>query len=361
MSLPPRVAEIAVLARNIQSWRGPSAVPLALALMVLIASAPLPASAQNWTPLTGQPSFNAGTAVLLTDGTVMVQSEGGNNDGSGQWWRLTPDSKGSYVNGVWSQLASMPSGDTPQYFASAVLPDGRVLVEGGEYNGSSTQAEISLGAIFDPVTNTWTAVSPPAGWGSVGDGQSVVLANGTLMLGNCCTDLQALFDESTLTWTATGQGKADSNSEEGWVLLPDGEVLTVDLASGSGTHSELYNPATGTWSPTGTVPVQLENTPCYETGPMVLRPDGTVFAIGGPGDTAVYTPSSGTWAAGPALNGSLGADDAPAALLPNGNVFFQVSPVSSTQCEQTPSEFFVFDGTGLSQVPSPPNAGNDRS
>jgi len=34
---------------------------------------------------------------------------GPSNDGTGEWWRLTPNNKGSYVDGTWSQVASMPS------------------------------------------------------------------------------------------------------------------------------------------------------------------------------------------------------------------------------------------------------------
>jgi hypothetical protein len=38
-----------------------------------------------------------------------------------------PDIHGSYVNGTWSPIASMPAGYGPLYFGSAVLPDGRVV------------------------------------------------------------------------------------------------------------------------------------------------------------------------------------------------------------------------------------------
>ena len=92
------------------------------------------AAAQSWTPLnhqpcsTGQPCFLPGSALLLTDGSVIVEGTF-----SGNWYRLTPDNSGSYVNGTWSQLASLPAGYSPLYFASAVLPDGRVIVEGGEF------------------------------------------------------------------------------------------------------------------------------------------------------------------------------------------------------------------------------------
>src|SRR5438045_4190095 len=89
------------------------------------------ASGQTWTALTNQPGVPVGLPLLLTDGTVMVQQMTSQGFGTGQWSRLTPDITGSYVNGTWSQLASMPSGYAPLFYASAVLPDGRVVIEGG--------------------------------------------------------------------------------------------------------------------------------------------------------------------------------------------------------------------------------------
>src|SRR5262245_43525426 len=110
---------------------------LALGLGLLLAFATL-AGAQTWTSLLNQPTFPAGTALLLTDGTVMVQQMSTTGYGTGQWWRLTPDITGSYRNGTWSPLATMPAGYAPLYYASAVLADGRVVVEGGEYNSTQT-------------------------------------------------------------------------------------------------------------------------------------------------------------------------------------------------------------------------------
>src|SRR5437660_1213698 len=205
------------------------------------------ATAQTWTPLTNQPSISANTALMLTDGTVMVQATQ-----TGVWWRLTPDNTGSYLNGTWSQLATMPSGYGPLYYASAVLPDGRVIVEGGEYNLGSGPVWTNMGAIYDPASNTWTSIAPPSGWNTIGDAQGIVLANGTFMVANCCTLQSALLDASSLTWTLTGNGKADSNDEEGWTLLPNGMLLTVDANNpASLTNSELYDPATGNWSSGG--------------------------------------------------------------------------------------------------------------
>jgi hypothetical protein len=63
--------------------------------------------------------------LSLPDGTVMMHD---NDNGFGnllnrdRWYRLTPDASGSYVNGTWSQLASMST--QRLFFASNVLPDG---------------------------------------------------------------------------------------------------------------------------------------------------------------------------------------------------------------------------------------------
>src|SRR5450432_2105923 len=63
------------------------------------------ASASPWTPLKHQPTFmafGASLPMLLTDGSVLVQDTCATD-----WWRLTPDQHGSYVNGTWSPVASM--------------------------------------------------------------------------------------------------------------------------------------------------------------------------------------------------------------------------------------------------------------
>jgi len=167
------------------------------------------AAAQTWTPLVNQPAFAASNQLLLTDGTVIAH-----NGCDRDWWRLTPDASGSYVNGTWSPIASLPAGYGPLYFASAVLADGRVVIEGGEYNFCSP-VWTTLGAIYDPLANSWTSVDPPTGWRSIGDAQSAVLADGTFMLANCCTKETALFNAKRLTWTATGAGKASVTTRRG--------------------------------------------------------------------------------------------------------------------------------------------------
>jgi hypothetical protein len=127
----------------------------------------------------------------------------------------------------------------------------------------------------------------------------------------------------------------------------------------NGLQSELYNPSTGTWSLAGSTVVQLPNRTCDEIGPAVLRPQGDVFAVGATSNTAIYNTSSGTWKPGPTLPSGLGADDGPAALLPDGNVLVDTSP--SSPCYSAGSKFFEYNGTSLAPVPGPPRAASDPS
>jgi hypothetical protein len=323
------------------------------AVCVLLLAGLSVVSAQTWTPVTqAAPIASPGTALLLTDGRVLVHD----SDAS-DWWTLTPDQTGSYINGAWAQAASLPSGYGPLYFASAVLPDGRVVAIGGEYNFGH-QDWTNLGAIYTPTTDSWKSLSAPPGWANVGDAQSVVLANGKFMLATALSSKQAIL--TGVKWNPTGGGKKDGNDEEGWTLLPSGKVLTVDANCSSCLSSEIYDPSAGTWSSAGSTVVELVDLGSHEIGPAVLRPDGTVLATGGSGHNAVYDTATGQWTAAPDFpksGGQLDVADGPAALLPDGNVLVMTSP----GVFNTGSKFFEWDGNKFNATVSIPNAVNDSS
>ncbi len=340
-----------------------------------------------WVKLKHAPQFTPGTMLLASDGTVLVHDEPESGAPSA-WYRLTPDARGSYADGTWSELAPMPRGYSPLYFGSAILPDGRMIVEGGEYNeGSPEGVWTNKGAIFNPATNSWKKVSPPPGWTSIGDAQSDVLANGTFMLAQACQSCTltsgslstafALFNASGLTWTAVpGQEKNDPNDEEGWTLEPSGQLLTVDTWLTPTT--ELFTPSSLTWSPAGNTVTSPVNSPEVEIGPQVEMPGGNTLAVGAgtssesppeacathkPAATALYEYASKRWVKGPAIPTIEGLQydsaDGPGATLPDGNVLFDVSPCVYS----SPLAFELYNATTrkLSPVADVPNAEYDST
>ena len=311
--------------------------------------------AGTWQALDSQPSFCASTMLLLTDGSVMCQQENGR-----QWWKLTPDQFGSYVNGSWSRLSSMRL--ARMYYASAVLADGRVFVAGGEYNGGTDEVELDAAEIYDPLTDMWSDLPTPAGWTQIGDAAASMLADGRILVGNLQGKQTAIFTPGPDTW-APAADKTGRSNEESWALLSDGTVLTVETFNGQ--NAEKFVPDSGTWVPAGQTPSMLVEAASNEIGPAVVLTDGRCLVVGATGKTALYTPPAspsdpGSWVDGPdfPVSGAnpLGGKDAPGCLLPNGCVLCSVGPVDGSRDNYlTPTSFFEFDGRMLNRAPDPPN------
>jgi len=311
--------------------------------------------AGSWRTLTNAPPAQVETPLLLTDGTVLVQGVSTN-----KWYRLTPDANGDYGNGTWATMAD--SVHAPLYYASGVLRDGRVIVVGGEYdNGAMVWL---LGAeIYDPVANTWTTLATPAGWFQIGDAPGCVLPDGRFMVGQVGTRKTAIYDPVANTWTAAAD-KISSVGEESWSLLPDGTIHAVDCSNPP--NAEKYIIAANTWVAAGATPQVLVDS-ISEIGASTLLPDGRLFVIGATGFTALYTPppianQAGTWVQGPTIpqvaGQAVGAVDAPACVMPDGNVLFTSGPITSPATFNPPTYAFEYDPDTnvISQVPDPANA-----
>ena len=134
----------------------------------------------------------------------------------------------------------------------------------------------------------------------------------------------------------------------------------------------MYNPTANAWSSIspadgsarGVLPVLTSSVLGFELGPILRLQDGRAFVIGANGHTALYEPSTNTWAGGPDTPSGFGADDAPAAETPNGHIvyaadnvpaglfnpptkIFEFNPIAETTVEVTPDE-----DPNLSFVPS---------
>lgn len=310
-----------------------------------------------WTPLSNAPRINASTMLLLTDGSIICQGIQ-----TKDWWKLVPDAYGDYIDGTWVQIASAPN--NPLYYASAVLRDGRVFTAGGEY--SSSGPDLLAAQIYDPVANAWTVLPTPAGWKGIGDAPCCVLPDGRVLLGSIFNNQTAIYDPVTNTWSPAANKLNGSSTEETWTLLPDGSVLSCNCADHPKTQK--YVPAANQWCPAGATPIDLVEASSIEIGPAILLPDGRTFCIGATGATALYTMppianQPGTWTLGPSFPSpsagvTLGAKDAPAALLPNGRVLCVAGPVGPTLGYSGPMYFFEFDPatSAFSAVAAPPTS-----
>ncbi len=270
--------------------------------------------------------------MLLSDGSVMVH--GGAGNASSAFYRLTPNSRGSYVHSTWSIMPRMKLARL--FYSSVVMPSGDVLILGGEYSGQNTKpTEVDSGQIYDPVAKKWTRIMPfPQK--TLGDAPTEVLPGGSVLAGSQNDAATYIYHPSSNTWTQTGSKlRGDWSSEESWVKLPDGSILSYDLNSSIVSQTataQRYIPSTGRWGSAGTLPALLSSPrQSYELGAGILLPDGRAFFLGANGQTAFYsspTPTNptGSWASGPVLPHHLAAGDAPAAMLPNGDVLMALSP-----------------------------------
>ena len=109
-----------------------------------------------WTQITEPPSATTGIGdmLLLTDGEVMAQGFGVSN----AWYRLTAGNTGDYTEGTWTVAAPMSVGR--ERFAAQVLPDGRVVVMGGEHtSGPGALPFTDSTEAYNPVANSWSELT----------------------------------------------------------------------------------------------------------------------------------------------------------------------------------------------------------
>src|SRR5262249_14963255 len=150
----------------------------------------------------------------------------------------------------------------------------------------------------------------------------VLVVGGINVISPCCvtTGAAELYDPATGQWSATGSLSAPRANHIA-VLLHNGKVL---IASGNGapfgnilTSAEIFDPETGTWSPAGNLGVPRQSPKA------TLLANGKVLVAGGVNtaflnNAEVYDPSTNSWS-------PTGAMNSPRALytmtlLPDGRV-----------------------------------------
>jgi hypothetical protein len=286
---------------------------------------------------------------LLTDGSVLM------GDGqSSRWFKLTPDGKGSYATGTWSQVASsnIARGFTP----SAMLKNGKYLIEGGEYvaggDPNGTPAVIPDHAsvdIYDPIMNTWTA-GPSLPGHNVSDAASSILPDGRFYSATQDSSTWTLNPYVTpMTWTqnttapiqTTGWQTGD---EQAFTLMQNGKILDPwSVTAGAWVFDITANGGLGVWTATGAIGVSL-TTYTQEIGPASLLYSGKVLQFGAashkgangaeqvdPGSTAIYDPTTNTWAVGASSPDANQWGDTSANVMINGHVMNETANATTSQ------------------------------
>jgi N-acetylneuraminic acid mutarotase len=248
----------------------------------------------RWTPAASMTFRRARhTATLLPDGRVLVL--GGVSSTSDLIGWTLPDVGELYDPRAdrWSTTA--PGLGGREDHTASLLPDGRVLVVGG-------QAEVgieSIARLYEPSRNTWAPAATPAivrefhtatvlPGGNVlvlgGDGTPVVeLAKGPTHYGVEPQSTGEVFDSTRDLWTPI----LDMNLiriEHTATLLSNGTVLVVGGAYANPGNPELYEVAANRWV-RGTVEINRH------AHTATLLPDGRVLIVGGFGIDAMST----TW------------------------------------------------------------------
>ena len=282
----------------------------------------------TWTgtlPL-NQARFNH-TATLLTNGLVLVV--GGMTNRYDASTAIGTAELYDPTNGTWTMTGSL---NTPRYAHTAtLLANGEVLVAGGQSTNAFPNITASA-ETFDPGTGLWTPINPMLLQRNshtatlLPDGQ-VLVAGGEVTNRFLVTSESELFDPTSGTWAQTGY-MPNPLAFHSATLLPDGQVLvaggdfeegfgpTIDLVSSS--FAQLYDPGTGMWTATTSMNyVHDHHTATLLTnGVVLIAGGGTQF--GTTTNCELYEPVSQTWTVAASLIKARQTHTA--TLLPNGEV-----------------------------------------
>jgi len=219
--------------------------------------------------------------------------------------------------GTWADGGQF--GDIPRDVASAVLPDGRLLVIGGVSGDGQPISQVS---VYDPALATW---SPAGAMNEARGGHTAtVLADGRVLIagGRTTTGFTAsaeIYDPATGGSTTFGLLSVP-RADHAAARLADGRVLIVGGSDGAAVlaTAEILDPSTGSSSPLAASLV----TPRAKPSATALL-DGHVLVAGGNDGTQdlasaeIFDAATGTFALTASLNAPRSGHLA--ILLPHNN------------------------------------------
>jgi N-acetylneuraminic acid mutarotase len=292
------------------------------ATLMMGSSLPVLAASGTWTP-TGRlhVARDSHTATLLPNGTVVVAGGEGEGGATASTEVYNPTTKAWTISGPLH---------VPRAAHDAVLlKSGEVLVAGG-CTGTCLRTETDTAELYHEATGKWSPTGSMR-LARFGFGMVLLLNGKVLAVGGCTsqnvngcitlTGAAEIYDPVTGKWTPTGSLRVGRSALTA-TLMPNGKVLVAGGINAAGdpiASAEVYNPATGSWASTGAMhAARDEHT-------ALLLPSGKILVAGGENifgvstaSAELYSPSTGTWSATGNLHTS--RLEYPAVLLKNGNV-----------------------------------------
>jgi hypothetical protein len=241
------------------------------------------------------PSRGYHTATLLDNGRVLIV--GGQTVTQGSVLFFSSAELYDPAAGTFSPTGSMA--DARESDSATLLGDGRVLVVGGQNDQVRASAEI-----YNPKTGKFSPTgsldAPRENHTAtlMADGR-VLIAGGDPSGGDDQTPLASaeLYDPKSGTFSPTGS-MTTSRKRAGAALLGDGRVLMVgglDAQVNTLSTAEIYDPKSGTFSPTGSMLT------AQSVMSVITLSDGRVFVVGadatGSPTAELYDPIKGTFSA----------------------------------------------------------------
>lgn len=190
---------------------------------------------------------------------------------------------------AWEKTTSLPSRrEAPVVVA---LPDGRALLTGGRTGEEGGPTAYASTYLFDPEARSWSEFGPlnTARTGAA----SAVLADGRVLVagglsidvaGQRDLDSSEVWDPASGTWSPTSP-LAGTRLNASAVTLADGRVLVVGGVANNGDEiqlaaAEVFDPVSGRWSSAGTLAT------ARSAFTLVALADGGAIVIGGFGGGA---------------------------------------------------------------------------
>lgn len=321
---------------------------VATAILLVLGCATPPAAAHATSGWSATPSMSVPraqqTSTLLPDGKVLVA--GGYNgfveNVGGGHVSLASAELFDPATDSWGAAAPMHVGRSDQ--TATLLDDGDVLVVGGWEQPGCCGEGTRTAEVYDPTTDTWTAVAPPPELQVVDTAtlldEGNVLVTGLFGPSEYMPSIGAVeYRPSSGSWTSVATPPSAAERDRIAVLLPGGDVL---LAGGISTEqvfepphpveerqtsyadAEVFDPVADTWTPVAPMRVpRIAPTATILQGGQALVTGGlTEVSPAGAGaslnSTEAFDPASGTWSARAPMAFARGKHSA--SLLPDGRV-----------------------------------------